>query len=192
MAIEGVPSEMTAVQVIKFGEPYKIQKVPTPTSLKEHEILVKTAVASLCHTDSMVIDGKFPTPLPCTGSHEGTGVVVAVGSGVKNFKKGDRVMSGIPLGNCQKCEHCKGPNDWWQYCQNTDGLIGVTAQGCFADYHVSDARWSCHIPDDVDLASAAPLACAGVTIYRAIIKANVQKGGWLAIVGAGGKFTPLN
>ena len=66
----------------KFGKPYKIHKVPTPTTLGDYDVLLKTAVASLCHTDGMVVDGKFPTKLPCTASHEGTGVVVAVGNKV--------------------------------------------------------------------------------------------------------------
>lgn len=66
------------------------------------------------------------------------------------------------------------------------GHIGVFIDGCFADYHISDSRNACHVPDNVSLADAAPLACAGVTIYRAIVVADVKEGGWLAIVGAGG------
>lgn len=62
----------------------------------------------------------------------------------------------------------------------------MIVDGAFADYHVTDARTSCKIPDDVSFAAAAPLACAGVTIYRAIITSGVKKGDWLAIVGAGG------
>lgn len=50
----------------------------------------------------------FPSGLPRTGSHEGTGTVVQVGSKVDNFKKGDRVMSGIPRNQCQSCVNCKG------------------------------------------------------------------------------------
>jgi alcohol dehydrogenase, propanol-preferring len=149
-------------------------------------MLLKTVVASLCHTDSMVTAGKFPTKLPCTGSHEGTGVVVAVGEKVQNFKTGDRVMSGIPVGPCGKCDSCKGPNDWHQYCQNCEGMIGVVMDGAFSEYHVVDSRTACHIPDKVSFADAAPLACAGVTIYRAIVVAEVPKGGWLGLVGAGG------
>lgn len=87
MAIEGVPKEMTAVQVVEFNKPYKIHKVPTPTELGEYDIMLQTAVASLCHTDSMVVEGKFPTHLPCTGSHEGTGVVVATGSKVSGVRE---------------------------------------------------------------------------------------------------------
>ncbi|KAK4936776.1 hypothetical protein LTR10_022433 [Elasticomyces elasticus] len=186
MAIEGIPKEMTAVQVVEFHKPYKIHKVPTPNSLKEHEILLKTVVASLCHTDSMVTDGKFPTALPCTASHEGTGVVKAVGSKVTNFKVGDRVMSGLPKNPCGTCYNCSGPNDWHQYCENIEGHIGVFVDGAFAEYHVVDSRNSCKIPDGVSSTAAAPLACAGCTIYRALIVSEVKKGEWVAIVGAGG------
>lgn len=160
--------------------------VSTPSSLKEYEMLLKTAVASLCHTDGMVIAGKFPTKLPCTASHEGTGIVVAMGNKVDNFREGDRVMSGLPRNPCGSCINCQGPNDWHQYCQNIEGHNGVMIDGAFAEYHVVDSRNSCHIPDTVSFASAAPLACAGCTIYRAIIVSGVTKGGWLAIVGAGG------
>jgi alcohol dehydrogenase, propanol-preferring len=60
MAIDGIPAEMLAVQITEFNTPYKIHKVPTPNSLKEYEVLLKTVVASLCHTDSIVVAGKFP------------------------------------------------------------------------------------------------------------------------------------
>ncbi|EXJ93967.1 hypothetical protein A1O1_02360 [Capronia coronata CBS 617.96] len=186
MAIDGIPKEMLAVQVVEFNKPYKIHKIPTPTQLGDYEILLKTVVASLCHTDSMVAEGKFPTKLPCIASHEGTGVVKAVGSKVTNFKVGDRVMSGVPKNACGRCYNCKGPNDWHQYCENIEGHIGVMVDGAFAEYHVVDCRTSCHIPDKVSYASAAPLACAGCTIYRALIVSEVKQGDWLAIVGAGG------
>ena len=74
-----------------------------------------------------------------------------------------------------------------QYCPNVEGMLGVfKVDGAFADYHVADSRTTCHIPDDVSLADAAPLACAGVTVYRSMIIAGTKKGEWLAFVGAGG------
>lgn len=169
----------------QFNKPYKIHQVPTPTQLKDYEVLLKTVVASLCHTDSMVTAGKFPTKLPCTASHEGTGIVKAVGSKVNNFKVGDRVMSGLPRNPCGICYNCKS-DDWHQYCEDIEGHIGIIVDGAFAEYHVVDSRSSCHIPDNVSFTSAAPLACAGSTIYRSIIVSKVKEGGWLAIVGAGG------
>jgi len=134
----------------------------------------------------MVNAGKFPTKLPCTASHEGTGTVAAVGSEVKNFKIGDRVMAGLPKNPCGKCFNCKGPNDWAPFCEHIEGHIGVFVEGAFAEYLVVDVRMSAHIPASMSFKSAAPLACAGCTIYRAIIVSEVKKGGWLAIVGSGG------
>jgi propanol-preferring alcohol dehydrogenase len=109
-----------------------------------------------------------------------------VGSKVTNFKVGDRVMSGLPKNPCGTCYNCQGPNDWHQYCENIEGHIGVFVDGAFAEYHVVDGRNSCHIPDGVSSASAAPLACAGCTIYRALIVSEAKAGEWVAIVGAGG------
>ena len=174
--------------ILQFNKPYTIHKVPTPQELKPHEMLLKVAVASLCHTDGMVVAGKFPTKLPCTASHEGTGVVVALGSEAEksSFKKGDRVMAGLPINPCGNCRQCNGPNDWHQFCENIDGHIGVIINGAFAEYLVVDSRNSCHVPDNLSMKSAAPLACAGCTIWRAIIVSEVKKGGWLAITGAGG------
>lgn len=106
--VENIPGEMTAVQVVEYKKPWKINTVETPKELGDYDLLVKTAVASLCHTDSMVLDGMFPTGLPRTGSHEGTGKVVQVGSKVKDFKVGDRVMSGIPRNECGSCVNCHG------------------------------------------------------------------------------------
>lgn len=106
--IDSIPKEMMACRVVEFHKPYEIGPVPTPKEMGEYDILVKTSVASLCHTDSMVLEGMFPTKLPSIGSHEGTGTVVQVGSKAKGFKPGDRVMSGIPKGPCGACVNCKG------------------------------------------------------------------------------------
>jgi propanol-preferring alcohol dehydrogenase len=138
----------------------------------------------------MVLEGVFQSPLPITMSHEGTGVVVARGNSVSDseFQLGDRVMSGIPLHACGQCENCAAPadKDWHQYCQATEGATGIVSDGAFAEYHVVDARASCRVPDSVSFVTAAPLACAGVTVYRAVLVSGVPEGGWLAIVGAGG------
>lgn len=105
---------------------------------------------------------------------------------MSNFKKGDRVMAGIMLNECNNCDSCRRGNDFQQYCPNISGLLGVTVDGAFAEYHVTDARTSCKIPDKVSYADAAPLACAGITIYRAILTSGAKKGSWVALIGAGG------
>ncbi|KAJ9636191.1 hypothetical protein H2204_005463 [Knufia peltigerae] len=187
---EELPSEMLAVQVVNYNAPLAIQKVPTPTisKLGPHDLILRTAVASLCHTDLMVLAGVFGSTLPITMSHEGTGVVVAKGEAVRDFKLGDRVMTGIKLHACGKCVNCTAPPDrnWSQYCLESDGATGIKSDGAFAEYHVADSRESCVVPDAVSFVTAAPLACAGLTVYRALAVSGVEAGGWLAIVGAGG------
>ncbi|KAI0428134.1 GroES-like protein [Xylaria sp. FL1042] len=180
-----LPSEMHALRVTQFNAPYELCTIPVPEP-GPHDLLVKVAVASYCHTDSMVAAGVFKSKLPQTASHEGSGTVVAVGDSVSSFKIGDRVMCGVPLHPCGKCEDCTGPiENHRQYCTQL-GHIGVTTQGCAADYVIADARTSTKLPGSVSFLSAAPLACAGRTVYRAVLQTGLKPGQWVAIVGSGG------
>ncbi|KAI8247516.1 Alcohol dehydrogenase 4 [Colletotrichum sp. SAR 10_77] len=98
MAAATLPETMKAVQVVAYNAPYELTSIPVPSALEPHDILVKVAVASYCHTDSLFHAGALPLPLPITASHEGAGTVVALGAAVANFTIGDRVMCGVPLG----------------------------------------------------------------------------------------------
>ncbi|WYZ35092.1 hypothetical protein EsH8_I_001368 [Colletotrichum jinshuiense] len=186
MGADQIPETMKAVQVTSFKSPYEITTVPVPAPLAPHDLLVKVAVASYCHTDGMVSVGVFGTKLPCTASHEGSGTVVAVGTAVGGFKTGDRVMCGLPLHPCGTCYDCTGPETFRQYCTGVDGHVGVHVDGCFAEYVRVDSRSTVAIPDAVSFLSAAPLACAGRTVWRGVKQAGLEKGQWLAIVGSGG------
>ena len=177
---------MLAIQVTAYIKPYQLNTIPVPSTLEPHDLLVKIAVASNCHTDSMVQAGVFGTALPVTASHEGAGTVVAVGSAVQNFKLGDRVMCGLPLHPCGRCHDCLGPEKQVQYCENIKGHVGVTTDGCFAEYARVDARSSTVLPDEVSFMSAAPLACAGRTVWRAVLETGLKAGEWVCFVGSGG------
>lgn len=134
----------------------------------------------------MVVNGDFNTKLPSIASHEGAGTVVEVGTEVKNFAPGDRVMVGIPQNPCGHCGDCLGPENFKQYCTNIAGHLGVTMDGAFADYLLSDARTSVKLPDAVSFQTAAPMACAGCTVWRGVLQAKLKSGETLAIVGSGG------
>jgi propanol-preferring alcohol dehydrogenase len=112
----------------------------------------------------MVTNGIFNSGLPIIASHEGSGTVAAIGSEVKKFKIGDRVMCGIPVKPCGNCPDCKGPEKYRQYCANFGGLNGVTSDGYFAEYAVIGEDFSAKLPDEVSFETAAPLACAGITL----------------------------
>lgn len=172
--------------ITQYNKPYKIHEIPVPKALGPTDLLVKIAVASLCHTDNMVAAGDFRTRLPCVASHEGSGTVVAVGSGVKDFEIGDRVMCGLPTHLCGHCRDCLGPENFRQYCTNLEGHTGVTRDGCFAEYALVDGVTSVKLPDAVSFETAAPLACAGCTVFRGVITSELHAGEWLALVGSGG------
>lgn len=134
----------------------------------------------------MIQHGVFGTSLPVTASHEGSGTVVAGGASVRDWT-GARVMCGLPFHACGQCADCTGPNESWrQYCTKVEGHCGVHRDGFFSEYAVCDARSTTKLPDEVSFLSAAPLACAGRTVWRGVEQAGLQAGQWLAIVGAGG------
>ncbi|KAK0126435.1 hypothetical protein ONS95_008035 [Cadophora gregata] len=209
-----IPEKMLAAQVVEFRKPYKIHEIPTPGKhLDENDMLVKVAVASLCHTDGMVSEGIMGTKLPCVASHEGAGTVVKVGSAIKDFKEGDRVLCSLTYHRCGECADCKGPEQDHQYCANAGGFLGVTIDGSFAEYEVVDGRECCILPDNLSFQSAAPLAillsetcsrgfemldlklyltalailkCAGITVWGGLIRAGLKSGETIALVGGGG------
>lgn len=188
MASPTIPKTMKACQVVEFHKPPELRTipVPNPSSLGPYDLILKTAVASLCHTDLMVLEGVMGSRLPLTGSHEGTGILVAKGSSVPDseFKLGDRVLAGIPRNRCQECDDCRSEDP--QYCHERGGAFGITVDGGFAEYLVADSRDASIIPDGLDFVSAAPLACAGITVWRGVIQAQLKEGQWLGIIGSGG------
>lgn len=101
--------------MVEFNKPYQINNVavPDPSRLGPHDLLVKIAAASYCHTDSMIQSGVFETKLPITASHEGAGTVVAGGANVRDWA-GARVMCGLPFHPCGTCGDCTGPNEGWR------------------------------------------------------------------------------
>ncbi|KAH8914878.1 GroES-like protein [Atractiella rhizophila] len=188
--IQGIPSSMQAAVVRELRRPYSITQIPTPTYLNDHEILIKVAVASFCHTDLMILDGEMlPEASKLPGSHEPTGTVVAIGEGVDAsiFKPGTRIAATGNLGPCGICRDCKGPSSMAHYCRFPDGFLGISKPGAFAEYCVVDDRYSIVLPDNLSFVSAAPLTCAGLTAWRGLkLSGAKEEGDSVCIVGSGG------
>lgn len=188
MATQTMPESMKACQIVEFNKPHQIKTIPTPDSknLKQYDLLLKVAVSALCHSDLEYLKGIFPIQVPVTASHEGTGTVIGMGSGVTRFKVGDRVVVGQTFGRCGDCDICNGPENYRHYCKKREAMMCVGRNGAFQEYLVVDAREASPIPDKMSFATAAPLACAGMTSWRAINQAELKPGQWLGIVGSGG------
>ncbi|KIL85218.1 alcohol dehydrogenase -like domain-containing protein [Fusarium avenaceum] len=184
------PPLMRAAVVEQFHGPWTVKEIPQPSPhiLGAHDLLIKVAVASFCHTDIMVLEGVFhDTPSGLAGSHEPSGTVVGAGSDAsKDFSIGDRIIAIGVQGPCGDCIDCNGPEEFWLTCKFTKGYSGITLPGAFQEYTIVDSRFTVKIPDSLSFLAAAPLTCAGCTSWRAIKRANVQPGGWLGIVGSGG------
>jgi len=175
---------MQAAVVEAFGKPLSLQEwvVPSPGP---GQILVKTEACGVCHTDLHAARGDWPVKpaLPFIPGHEGIGLVVAIGAGVKGVKEGDRV--GVPwlYSACGHCEHCLSA--WESVCGEAE-FGGYTKNGGFADYILADPAYVARIPAGLSARQAAPIICAGITTYKGIKEADVRPGEWIAISGAGG------
>jgi propanol-preferring alcohol dehydrogenase len=176
--------KMHVAVVEHFGKPLVQQEwdIPSPSP---GQILVKTEACGVCHTDLHAATGDWPLKpkLPFIPGHEAIGRVVAVGTGVKSVKEGDRV--GVPwlYSACGHCEHCLSA--WETVCADAE-FGGYTRNGGFAEYLIADPEYVAHIPNGLDPKLAAPLICAGITTYKGIKETKARPGEWIVISGAGG------
>lgn len=177
-------STMKAAVVEQFGQPLMLREwdIPTPGP---GQILVKTEACGVCHTDLHAARGDWPVKptLPFIPGHEGIGVVVAIGAGVRTVKEGDRV--GVPwlYSACGHCEHCLAA--WETVCGQAE-YGGYTKNGGFAEYILADPNYVARIPAALAATEAAPIICAGITTYKGIKETGARPGEWIAISGAGG------
>ncbi|KAL2785342.1 NAD(P)-binding protein [Aspergillus keveii] len=184
--MSSVPSRMQACQLLEYNQPYELHDVPTPTISDPYAILVRVAAASFCHTDLMVQSGLFRSKTPLIPLHEGAGTVVSAGPAVTRCRVGDRVLCHVINNLCGNCSACTGPEEANLYCDRVGSAPGISRDGAFAEYMLVDSRTAARIPDSVDFATAAPLACAGGTVWKALLHAGLKPGQWLGVVGAGG------
>jgi propanol-preferring alcohol dehydrogenase len=175
---------MKAAVVHQFGKPLAIEEVEVP-KVTSGQILVKVAASGVCHTDLHAADGDWPVKpkLPLIPGHEAVGHVAAVGAGVKHVKEGDRV--GVPWLHtaCGYCEHCI--TGWETLCDSQE-MTGYSVNGGYAEYVLADAGYVGHLPAKVDFPAAAPVLCAGVTVYKGLKVLDCTPGDWVAISGIGG------
>lgn len=175
---------MKAAVVREFGKPLVIEDMAIPV-VGPGQILVKIEACGVCHTDLHAADGDWPVKPspPFIPGHEGVGVVAALGAGVKGVKEGDRV--GVPWLHtaCGYCRHCIG--GWETLCASQQNT-GYSVNGGFAEYALADPAYVGKVPDSVSFEAAAPVLCAGVTVYKGLKETEVKPGGTVVVVGIGG------
>ncbi|MEO8207353.1 MAG: zinc-dependent alcohol dehydrogenase family protein [Chthoniobacterales bacterium] len=146
-----------------------LQKKPLPRpGVGAGQMLTQVSVFAVCRTDLHVLDGELTSPkLPLIPCHEVIGRVIENGPGAERFKLGTRV--GVPwLGwTCGECRYCLSGRE--NLCEKAR-FTGYTLDGGYAEYMVADERFGFLIPDAYSDAHAAPLLCAGLIGYRALVK----------------------
>jgi propanol-preferring alcohol dehydrogenase len=176
---------MKAAVCEAFGKPLVLKEVPEPT-VGSDEVLIRMKGCGVCHSDLHLVDGDWKdwgTPLPIIPGHEVTGVVEKAGDQVTGLKPGDPV--GVPWMQyaCGQCPACRSGAEMLCAAQKS---TGVTVNGGYAERVKAPAAFTHRIPDGLDLIDAAPLLCAGITMFSPLRHAGNLAGKTVAVAGIGG------
>ncbi|UPG68108.1 NAD(P)-dependent alcohol dehydrogenase [Gordonia hongkongensis] len=160
--------------------------------LGPHDVSIDIAFAGICHSDIHTARDEWGgTKFPVVPGHEIAGTVAAVGDDVTRYAVGDRVGVGCFVDSCRECEPCRLGEE--QYCErgnvgtyNAVGRDGTPTHGGYSTSIVVDENYVLRIPDGIALDEAAPLLCAGITLYSPLRHWGVGPGKKVAIVGLGG------
>lgn len=176
-------AKMRAIQVDKPNGPLKLveRDIPEP---KAGSVRIKIQACGICHSDSFCVEGTFPgIKYPKVPGHEIAGIIDAVGSGVIEWKKGQRVGVGWQGGYCGQCEPCRRGK--FVLCQRGQ-VPGIAYDGGYADYMIAPIEALALIPEELSAVEAAPLMCAGITTFNSLRNSGARGGDLVAILGVGG------
>ncbi len=155
-----------------------------PGKLKQDEVEIDVLYCGICHSDLSVIDNDWGfSNYPLVPGHEVVGKIAKVGENVKKFSEGQIVGLGWHSSYCNECEQCKSGNQ--NLCAGQQATI-VGHYGGFADKVRAQAESVVAIPDGVDLESAGPLFCGGITVFNPLVQFDVKPTDKVAVIGIGG------
>ncbi len=173
---------MKAIIVPAAKAAWEIQDVPMP-KVGVNQVLIKIHASGICYTDVHQAEGEFPGAFPRTLGHEPVGEIIEVGPGVTNRQIGDRV--GVPWiqSSCGRCEWCmRGkPN----FCAKQIAT-GVNVAGGHAEFMLAFADATMLIPENLSYEQAAPIFCAGFTVWSGLRLADPKPHERVAVLGIGG------
>ena len=172
--------------------PFTLQR----RSPRPQDVQIEILYCGVCHSDLHQVRNEWvdfaASVYPCVPGHEIVGRVVKAGSAVKKFKEGDIAAVGCMVDSDRTCPNCLAGEE--QYCESfptftynsPDKILGGVTYGGYSDSIVVDEAFVLRVPNKLNLASAAPLLCAGITTYSPLRKWQVGKGQKVGIVGLGG------
>ena len=162
-------------------------------ALRPNDISLEILYTGVCHTDLHYAKNAWEvTQYPIVLGHEIIGRVLAVGSAVTKHAVGDTVAVGTMVDACMSCDQCRRGEE--QLCRNAptytfgaaDRLTGEPTQGGFAKHLVVREGFALRVPAALDVSRAAPLLCAGITVYSPLRTFLVGPGSRVAVLGLGG------
>ncbi|WP_438020563.1 NAD(P)-dependent alcohol dehydrogenase [Sorangium sp. So ce315] len=183
--------ETKAYSAASATSPLASTRIPRrdPTA---HDVQIEILFCGICHTDLHVARNEWGNAIyPVVPGHEIVGRVVTVGSAVTRYKPGDLAAIGCLVDSDRTCPSCQEGLE--QFCPNQtivfnspDKHLGGVTYGGYSDSIVVDERYALRVPTNLDPAAAAPLLCAGITMYSPLRHWGVTQGKKVGIVGLGG------
>ena len=152
--------------------------------LQPNEVEIDVLYCGICHSDVSMVDNEWGmSEYPLVGGHEVIGKVAAVGANIGHLEIGAAVGLGWHSGYCGHCESCHSGDE--NLCAVAEGTI-VARHGGFADKVRADAASVIVVPEGIDLKSAGPLLCAGITVFNPLVQFDVKSTDKVAVIGIGG------
>ncbi|CAK9153797.1 unnamed protein product [Ilex paraguariensis] len=177
----------------RFADPFDSGYKPQYRAVGDDDVLLTITHCGVCYADVLWSRNKFGDAMyPMVPGHEIAGVVKEVGSNVHRFKVGQHVGVGTYVNSCKECDNCIADRE--VHCEkgaistfNSVDVDGTVTKGGYASYYVVHERYCFRIPDGYPLALAAPLLCAGITVYSPMMRHKMnQPGKSLGVIGLGG------
>lgn len=155
-----------------------------PGPLGPEEVEIAVTHCGICHSDMSMLYNEWQTSqYPLVPGHEVIGTVAGMGDAVRGLKIGQRVGLGWQCGSCAECEYCRSARQ--QLCAKEQDTI-VRHHGGFGERVRATATFVVPIPDALPSAEAAPLLCAGNTVFSPMLRHGVNATMKTAVVGIGG------
>jgi D-arabinose 1-dehydrogenase-like Zn-dependent alcohol dehydrogenase len=176
-------SSMKAVQISKPRGNFEIVERPIPEPGRK-EVRIKVEACGVCHSDVLVKEGLWPgLSYPRIPGHEVAGRIDTVGADVTQWKPGQRVGVGWHGGHCFVCDACRRGD--FILCE-VKKITALHFDGGYAEYMIAPAEAVAAMPDELPADEAAPLMCAGITVFNSMRNAGARAGDLVAVQGIGG------